>query len=73
MMHLFYAQGGTLSIIVSLDVRISVIISALIAVMYTVVGGLYSVAYTDVVQLICIFLGLVRACKFLYRSVCLCD
>ncbi|OXB80561.1 UNVERIFIED_CONTAM: hypothetical protein H355_014904 [Colinus virginianus] len=35
-----------------------VIISALIATLYTLVGGLYSVAYTDVVQLFCIFLGL---------------
>ncbi|KAG7249628.1 hypothetical protein CRUP_031549 [Coryphaenoides rupestris] len=36
----------------------SVIISAMIAIFYTLVGGLYSVAYTDVVQLFCIFLGL---------------
>ncbi|OXB55397.1 hypothetical protein ASZ78_015430 [Callipepla squamata] len=35
-----------------------VIISALIATLYTLVGGVYSVAYTDVVQLFCIFLGL---------------
>lgn len=33
--------------------------SALIAVMYTWIGGLYSVAYTDVVQLGCILIGLV--------------
>lgn len=37
----------------------SVVISALIAILYTLVGGLYSVAYTDVVQLFCIFVGLV--------------
>ena len=42
-----------------LDYRISVIISACIAVSYTFFGGLYSVAYTDVVQLICISVGLV--------------
>uniref|UniRef100_A0A0S7EK19 SC5A7 n=1 Tax=Poeciliopsis prolifica TaxID=188132 RepID=A0A0S7EK19_9TELE len=36
----------------------SVVISALIAIFYTLVGGLYSVAYTDVVQLFCIFIGL---------------
>lgn len=45
--------------IIDINVNISVIISALIATMYTLVGGLYSVAYTDVVQLFCIFLGLV--------------
>ncbi|KAI4805119.1 hypothetical protein KUCAC02_009749 [Chaenocephalus aceratus] len=36
----------------------AVVISALIAIFYTLVGGLYSVAYTDVVQLFCIFIGL---------------
>ena len=43
-----------------MDLDTAVIGSALIAVFYTWVGGLYSVAYTDVVQLGCIFLGLVR-------------
>ena len=45
--------------ILELDTRISIIVSACIAVFYTLFGGLYSVAYTDVVQLICIFAGLV--------------
>jgi len=49
-----------LAIIINLDILVSVITSAVIAVLYTVIGGLYSVAYTDVVQLICIFIGLVR-------------
>ncbi|XP_001339635.3 high-affinity choline transporter 1 [Danio rerio] len=52
------ALGATLSVIVDMDINMSVMISALIAVFYTLVGGLYSVAYTDVVQLFCIFLGL---------------
>ena len=51
--------GGTLAVIIDLDTEISVIVSACIAVFYTLIGGLYSVAYTDVVQLICIFIGLV--------------
>ena len=42
-----------------MDLDVAVIVSALIAVMYTWIGGLYSVAYTDVVQLGCIFVGLV--------------
>ena len=46
-----------------MDLDTAVIGSALIAVFYTWVGGLYSVAYTDVVQLGCIFLGLVRICQ----------
>ena len=40
---------------------LSVVISAVIAVVYTFLGGLWSVAYTDVVQLLCIGIGLVSA------------
>ena len=43
-----------------MNLNYAVIMSALIAVMYTWIGGLYSVAYTDVVQLGCIAIGLVR-------------
>jgi len=54
--------GATLSVMVDINIKISVVISALIAIFYTLVGGLYSVAYTDVVQLFCIFIGLVGSC-----------
>uniref|UniRef100_A0AC35TZ73 High-affinity choline transporter 1-like n=1 Tax=Rhabditophanes sp. KR3021 TaxID=114890 RepID=A0AC35TZ73_9BILA len=52
------ALGATLSVILQIDINASVIISACIAVFYTFSGGLYAVAYTDVVQLFCIFVGL---------------
>ncbi|XP_032118893.1 high affinity choline transporter 1 [Sapajus apella] len=55
---IFSALGATISVIIDVDVHASVIVSALIATLYTLVGGLYSVAYTDVVQLFCIFVGL---------------
>ncbi|XP_056145956.1 high-affinity choline transporter 1-like [Lampris incognitus] len=58
------ALGATLSVIVDINITMSVVISALIAVFYTLVGGLYSVAYTDVVQLFCIFLGLWMSVPF---------
>lgn len=54
-----FLLGATISVIIDVDVNVSVIVSALIAILYTLVGGLYSVAYTDVVQLFCIFIGLV--------------
>lgn len=54
-----FLLGATISVIIDVDVNASVIVSALIAILYTLVGGLYSVAYTDVVQLFCIFIGLV--------------
>ncbi|XP_071793524.1 high-affinity choline transporter 1-like [Asterias amurensis] len=52
------ALGSTVSVVLDLDRTLSVIVSACIAVVYTFFGGLYSVAYTDVVQLFCIFVGL---------------
>lgn len=59
-------SGATISVIIDVNVHISVIVSALIAILYTLVGGLYSVAYTDVVQLFCIFIGLVSGviCRY---------
>ncbi|CAG0916891.1 unnamed protein product [Notodromas monacha] len=52
------ALGATLTVIVDIDHKVSVIVSACIAIFYTLFGGLYSVAYTDVIQLISIFIGL---------------
>jgi Na+/proline symporter len=51
-----------------MDMNLSVILSAFIAVAYTFFGGLYAVAYTDVVQLFCIFIGLVKYCKKAHKS-----
>ena len=48
-----------MAIIINMGIDTAVIVSALIAIFYTWVGGLYSVAYTDVVQLGCIAIGLV--------------
>ena len=48
-----------------IDDRISIIFSAIVVVIYTLFGGLYSVAYTDVLQLFCIFAGLVGFYIFL--------
>ncbi|KAI1704732.1 sodium:solute symporter family domain-containing protein [Ditylenchus destructor] len=52
------ALGATLSMLLDLNMNVSVILSAVVAVFYTLTGGLYAVAYTDVVQLFCIFIGL---------------
>ncbi|XP_051882330.1 high-affinity choline transporter 1-like [Pristis pectinata] len=52
------ALGTTSSIILDLNKNASMVISACVAMIYTLLGGLYSVAYTDVVQLGCIFFGL---------------
>ncbi|KAK0049987.1 high-affinity choline transporter 1 [Biomphalaria pfeifferi] len=56
--------GATVAIIVDIDSTLSIIVSALVAVVYTILGGLYAVAYTDVIQLILVAVGLVVACPF---------
>lgn len=57
--------GATLSVIIELDQATSVILSCCIAVFYTIFGGLASVAYTDVIQLFAIFIGLVSHIQLL--------
>ncbi|XP_020278897.1 high-affinity choline transporter 1-like [Pseudomyrmex gracilis] len=58
------ALGSSLAVVAGVDPNISVCASALLAAIYTVFGGLYSVACTDALQLLCIFLGLVIAAPF---------
>ena len=60
--------GATLAIIIDMEMNTAVIVSALIAIFYTWVGGLYSVAYTDVVQLGCILIGLVGHDGYYFES-----
>lgn len=45
------ALGTTLAVIIELPDVPTIIVSAAIAIGYTLFGGLYAVAYTDVVQL----------------------
>ncbi|XP_035521723.1 high affinity choline transporter 1-like isoform X2 [Morone saxatilis] len=52
------ALGGTMSIILELSSALSIILSAAVSIIYTFLGGLYSVAYTDIIQLSFIFVSL---------------
>ncbi|KAM4618879.1 high affinity choline transporter 1-like [Polymixia lowei] len=52
------ALGGTISVILGVSYSFSIIISSAVAITYTLLGGLYSVAYTDIIQLSFIFIGL---------------
>ena len=54
--------GATLTVILRIPITESVVLSACVAVFYTLIGGLYAVAYTDVIQLCSIMAGLVRPC-----------
>lgn len=50
--------------IMEISSNLAVGISAAVAIIYTLMGGLYSVAYTDVIQLTFILLGLVQTLCF---------
>ncbi|XP_068424058.1 high-affinity choline transporter 1-like [Clinocottus analis] len=60
--------GLTMSVILDLSYAASIWISAAVAVTYTLLGGLYSVAYTDVIQLILIFFTSWLCVPFLLMS-----
>ena len=60
------ALGTTLSVILDIDVKLSIILSAIVAVTYTFIGGMYSVAYTDVIQIAFIFVGLWISIPFMW-------
>ena len=52
--------GSIFTVMLDLNNTLAIIISAAVAVTYTLFGGLYSVAYTDVIQLTCVLFGLVN-------------
>lgn len=52
------ALGTTFGTVMGVDTRLSILVSSGVAIAYTVLGGLRAVAYTDVIQLVLIFLGL---------------
>lgn len=58
-MKAFCSLGATVSVILELPFSYSVWISSAVAIVYTLLGGLYSVAYTDVIQLALTFFSLV--------------
>ncbi|XP_074501537.1 high affinity choline transporter 1-like [Sebastes fasciatus] len=51
-------ERGTMSVVLDLSFSVCMWISAAVAITYTLLGGLYSVAYTDVIQLVLIFISL---------------
>lgn len=60
--------GGTVSVVMDISSILAVAVSAAVAILYTLLGGLYSVAYTDVIQLILMLLGLWFCVPFILLS-----
>ncbi|MCA0986562.1 sodium:solute symporter family protein [Guptibacillus algicola] len=63
------ALGTTFGTILGLDFQTSIILSAIIAIAYTVVGGMWSVAFTDVFQMLAVMIGLFLVLPFALSEV----
>ncbi|XP_068184178.1 high affinity choline transporter 1-like isoform X2 [Antennarius striatus] len=59
---------GITSVVLELPFSLSIWISAAVVITYTLLGGLYSVAYTDVIQLVLIFVSLWICVPFVMMS-----
>ncbi|XP_064202973.1 high-affinity choline transporter 1-like [Anguilla rostrata] len=57
--------GGTISMILDFSSFYSICISAAVAIIYTILGGMFSVAYTDIIQLVFIFVSMWMCVPFL--------
>ncbi|WP_022792907.1 sodium:solute symporter family protein [Marinococcus halotolerans] len=62
------ALGTTFGTILGIDFTTSIVISAVIAIAYTVFGGMWAVAYTDLLQMILLLGGLFLVLPFAFGS-----
>ncbi|XP_069027105.1 high-affinity choline transporter 1-like [Embiotoca jacksoni] len=60
--------GATMSVTLDLSYTLCIWISAAVAIIYTLMGGLYSVAYTDIIQLTLIFFSMWICVPFVLMS-----
>src|SRR5512142_1741351 len=59
--ELLVALGSTFGVILGTDLTTAILVSAVVVTVYTMIGGMWSVAYTDVFQLAIVVLGLAVA------------
>src|SRR5690349_17744383 len=62
--ELLVALGATFGVILDLDLVTGIIVSAVVVTFYTMLGGMWAVAYTDAVQLLMVGIGLAVALPF---------
>ena len=62
--ELLVAIGSTFGVILGMDLASAILLSAVVTTAYTVLGGMWSVAYTDVFQLGLVAIGLAIALPF---------
>jgi len=58
---LLAALGSTFGVILGIDLPTAILVSAAVVTLYTMLGGMWSVAYTDALQLALVVVGLVVA------------
>jgi high affinity choline transporter 7 len=63
------ALGTTFGTVFGLETVPAIILSALVAIAYTAMGGLWSVALTDIIQLLLLLLGLFLVLPFALQNV----
>ncbi|KAJ6664937.1 hypothetical protein lerEdw1_005909 [Lerista edwardsae] len=61
--------GATMKVILDIQSYLAIIFSACTIIFYTLLGGLYSVAYTDVIQLVFMMSSLVRFSFFHFLQI----
>jgi solute carrier family 5 (high affinity choline transporter), member 7 len=67
--ELLVALGATFGVLLDLPIVTAIVISAVVITAYTTLGGMWSVAYTDIVQLALVAVGLAVALPFVLESV----
>lgn len=66
---LLVAIGSTFGVLLNMDLTTAILIAAVVTTGYTMLGGMWSVAYTDIVQLGLVALGLCVAVPFVLTGV----
>jgi high affinity choline transporter 7 len=66
--ELLVAIGSTLGVALRMPLATAILLSAAVVVAYTMVGGMWSVAYTDALQLGLVVLGLLVAMPFVFEA-----
>jgi high affinity choline transporter 7 len=67
--ELLAALGSSFAALLGVKLVLAILLAALVVTTYTMAGGLWSVAYTDLVQLGLVALGLIAALPFVLGSV----
>jgi high affinity choline transporter 7 len=67
--ELLVAVGSTFGVLLGMPLTTGILLSAVVTTAYTVVGGMWSVAYTDIFQLSLVAIGLTTALPFVLSAV----